>query len=431
MADAAALLATIGGIIFLGYFGSLLFQRTRIPDILILIAAGVVLGPVTHVADTAFFASLTPFFAALALVIMLFDGGINLSFGRVASELGRAVSFTLVGFVAAVALAAGAAIAFGWPLVPALILGAIIGGTSSSAVILLDKMRGDDRAKTVLKLDAAFTDALCVIVTIALIEITLSHAATLTDVGSALVGAFSIAAVVGLAAAVAWFSVLRRIKGAGFDYLLTLAAVFIIYAFVEGVRGNGAVAVLVFGLGLSNAQSISKRLGGKADYCLDDSIPKFHAEVSFFVKTFFLVYLGLLLDYAKLDAMLVAFALILTAAIILARWLAGRASLPGPANSFTRRMAIAVFPRDLAAAVLATLPFSMGVTTASIPQFAALGQLVLLVIILTNAATTVGVVLHERGSINAPGDGAVGNPAGQQAAAKAPKILATRSPAKK
>ena len=74
----------IGGIIAIGFAAGLIFDRTRVPDLLILIFLGVLLGPVS----TAFFGVsfvpsnvlefLTPYFTAVALMIILFDGGLNL-----------------------------------------------------------------------------------------------------------------------------------------------------------------------------------------------------------------------------------------------------------------------------------------------------------------------------------------------------------------
>ncbi|OIO24455.1 hypothetical protein AUJ14_06230 [Candidatus Micrarchaeota archaeon CG1_02_55_22] len=398
MSEVLSLFITIGGIIFLGYLGSLFFDKTKIPDLLILIAAGILLGPVLGVADTAFFASLTPFFAALALVVLLFDGGLNLNFARVVNELGRAFVFTIACFVLSTLLVAGVMVlVFGWPLLFGLLLGAVVGGTSSAVVIpLVGKISGNEQTKTVLKLESALTDALCVITAIAVIEIILARVTTIGEIGNSLIGAFSIAAVVGIIASIIWLAVLQRLKGVEFDYLLTLGTVFLLYAVVEGVKGNGAIAVLVFGIALGNAERIAIALNQDPEkYVLEEDIRKFQTEVSFFVRTFFFVYLGLLFDLYHVSPGAVAVAVVILIAILASRGAITRLLIPG-GNAGDRMLSFIMIPRGLAAAVLASLPFTMGITLDAYPFLIVFAQAVFLVILFTNVITTVGVFKYEQ-----------------------------------
>ncbi len=69
--------AAVGLIMILGLVGSYFFKKTMIPDIIWLLALGVLLGPVFNVVDASLFMEFTPFFAAVAIMIILFQGGIQ------------------------------------------------------------------------------------------------------------------------------------------------------------------------------------------------------------------------------------------------------------------------------------------------------------------------------------------------------------------
>ncbi len=64
MSDIIFLLAGI--IIVLGFIGSYLFERTSIPDNLILITFGLILGPALKIIDPSGFSNIAPVLSSLA-----------------------------------------------------------------------------------------------------------------------------------------------------------------------------------------------------------------------------------------------------------------------------------------------------------------------------------------------------------------------------
>ena len=76
--DVSLVFTLSGMIIILGFLANYLFRKTKIPDILILLLLGLLLGPTFHVVDPTSLISIAPLFANLALVILLFNGGLNL-----------------------------------------------------------------------------------------------------------------------------------------------------------------------------------------------------------------------------------------------------------------------------------------------------------------------------------------------------------------
>ena len=71
--DPAVLAFLVAGlIIVLGFLGEEFFKRTSIPDPILLLLFGVLLGPVLNFFSHESLISITPYFAALALIIILF-----------------------------------------------------------------------------------------------------------------------------------------------------------------------------------------------------------------------------------------------------------------------------------------------------------------------------------------------------------------------
>jgi len=96
-------LALAGSIIVVGFLGNYFFERTGFPDMIFLIVLGMLVGPIAKLVDTGFIMPLAPYFAALALVFILFDGGMAMNIYRVFTESPRATILAVIGFGLSVA----------------------------------------------------------------------------------------------------------------------------------------------------------------------------------------------------------------------------------------------------------------------------------------------------------------------------------------
>ena len=67
-------------IIFLGIAGEAFFKKTGIPDIAFLMIFGVIIGPIFGIIPTSTVIEIVPYFAAIALILIMFDGGLNLDY---------------------------------------------------------------------------------------------------------------------------------------------------------------------------------------------------------------------------------------------------------------------------------------------------------------------------------------------------------------
>lgn len=404
MVDPITLALILGGsIIVIGFLGNYLFERTGFPDMLWLIVLGLLLGPVTGLVDAGSIMSLAPYLAALALVFILFDGGMAMNIYRVFSESPRAAVLAVAGFamnVIATTLFMMYIVIPDKPLLYSLLFGTILGGSSSIVVIsLASRIKISEKCSTILSLESAITDILCIVFSLVVIEIILKGAAVdLTTIGQSIASRFSTGAVLGVIFGFIWLSVLKRIAKASYAYMLTLAVVLLAYAFSELLGGSGSLCSLLFGIMLGNEKEIYRmlRMERPSNLVVDVGLKRFESEVAFLLRTFFFVYIGLIVTISSITIVITG--IILSLMLLLIRF--GAVTFATiRCNELVKERPImsVVLTRGLAAAVLATLPMQYASES---PIFAELSSLYInlavIIILATAIIATVGIPLLKR-----------------------------------
>ncbi|MGB0652677.1 MAG: cation:proton antiporter [Thermoplasmatota archaeon] len=405
-------------LIFLGYLGNVIFAQTRVNDTLLLIAVGVFIGPVSCsvlstgcLVEPATLARITPIVGPLALILILFDGGLALRFKELAHGVGGALVLALVGFtLTAAALGAIAAWILEIPFMTGVILGTILGGTSALVVLpSLQHLRTERKTATMLSLESAITDVLVVVVASGLILIVAAgQGPDPQSLAGTLVTTFIVAIVIGAAAGAGWLAVSRRIVDKPYGYMVTLGVMLALYVLVQSLLrdapGGGPLAVLAFGVTLGNSESLGPWFQKRADATFSTGFKRFQGELAFLVRTFFFVYLGILVDFdLLLDPIIFGVGCLLFVGLVAARYVAVALASRSPRLKGDAGIMLAMMPRGLAAAVLAAAPMEAGIEGTE--SFVALAFLLL---VLTNLATTVGAFTMERRQSGTPGpkDGA-------------------------
>jgi len=360
--DPVTLALILGGsIIVIGFLGNYLSQRTGFPDMLLLIVLGMLLGPATGLIDSSSIMGLAPYLAALALVFILFDGGMVMNIYRVFSESPRAAVLAVAGFamsVIATTLFMMYSEVPGKPLLYSVLFGTILGGSSSIAVIsLVSKIKVSEKCSTILSIESAITDILCIIFSLVVIEVILKGAAVdLTTIGQSIASRFSTGVVIGIVTGFIWLSVLKRIANASYAYMLTLAVVLLAYAFSELLGGSGALCSLLFGIMLGNEKEIYRmlRMERPSTLVVDVGLKRFESEIAFLLRTFFFVYIGLIVTISSITILVTG--IILSLILLLIRF--GAVELATYRSEIKKEKSIMsiMLTRGLAAAVLATLP---------------------------------------------------------------------------
>lgn len=363
-------LVSIAGLFLLGALGEVIFARTQIPDVVWLILAGILLGPVGGIVPREMLERISPFFAALTLIVVLFEGGSKLVLNDLVKAAPRASFLAVLGFCCTLVVIALLSLGFGalgalpdWSPGHGILLGAILGGSSS--LIIMPSMtlaKVEERIANLVGLESALTDALCVVVTVAMIDVLVAGSGSAGSTALVLAKSFGIALGVGIAAGWMWIPVLRLLAGNPHGYPMTLAALILLYVVVAAMGGSAAMGILAFSVMVGNAEAIMRRLGfqlGDTPLEIDLSVRTAHAQISFIVKSFFFTFIGLMLSPPWTYLVLgVVFGLVLLAARVPVAWLATRGGRFTPAQM---KMITVSLPRGMAAGVLATLPAYRGV----------------------------------------------------------------------
>lgn len=394
--------AITGLIILAGVAGKALFRKTRIPDIPVLLGIGVLLGPVFDLISSEQLLPLAPYVGTIALLMIMFEGGMNLDVDRVLRQLKWVVLLTSLAFIlAAAGIAAALHFYAGMSTTLSLMLGAALGCTSGAVVIpLVQEMRMAGNTRTLLTLEAALGDALAVVVVLFLIQYMYAPIENTGLQVTIMANAFLWSGLLGGIGGVLWARFLSRVGRMPLSYMLTMAAILLLYAACEAIHSSGVFAVLVFGMAMTNAGSIMKRMRIRrpydretAHFALHETIGWFHQELTFIARVFFFVYLGMLLDVSGFTRPVVVASCGIVVLVYLSRYLAMRVMgwLGRKQRSIERGIITGMAPRGLASAVLATYPSALGLEgTESFIQYA------LFAIAATNLILTVSVFRSER-----------------------------------
>src|SRR4030067_1093720 len=169
----SATILAIGLMVFFAHFLSLQFRKTNIPDVLVLMLMGIILGPVLGIVTPQDFGKVGSVVATIALVVILFESGTSLNLHVLGKSLATTGILSLVCFaLTSVIITLGGYAALGLPWISAILLGVTLGGTSSAVVIpMVEALRLSEKPATVLVLESSITDVLSIVGVFALLQI--------------------------------------------------------------------------------------------------------------------------------------------------------------------------------------------------------------------------------------------------------------------
>ncbi|MEO8330857.1 MAG: cation:proton antiporter [Gallionella sp.] len=352
--------------VFFAHFLSLQFNKTNIPDVLILMLVGIVIGPLFGIVMPEDFGKVGSLIATIALVVILFESGTSLNLGVLGRSLATTGTLTLWCFVLTTAIVTllGAYL-LNLTLFPAMLLGVTLGGTSSAVVIpMVSALLLSERPTTVLVLESALTDVLSIVGVFALLQVYTQGGVDPGRLVGSVFAALIFAAVIGILGGIGWLLVLGKVRDFPNTISSTLAYVFIVYGLTEHLGFSGAIAALALGITLTNFEKLGLHRIPRIDrnlVPLNEMDIIFYRESVFLLKTYFFVYLGISIHFGEVYLALVAFIMVLLVFVMrlgLTRFVFREAGYSLRDTAMTSMMA----PKGLAAAVLAALPLQYGVT---------------------------------------------------------------------
>lgn len=349
----------LGLLIFCAHLFNAWFSRRRIPDVLLLMGIGILVGPVTGWITPEQLSDVGPVLSSLTLLFILFDSGIDMRLDLVRRYWTGVVQVTLLSY--AVSLAAAALVSYfviGFQLQTSIMLGAMVAGTGAAIVIpLVNQMRVTEKARITLSLESAISGMLAIVITLAFIEgFKLGNISVPAMVGHVLASVI-VSLIIGLAGGIFWSSMMERVRKLENSMFLTPAFVFVMYGVTDLIGFSGAIASLTFGLVLGNPEyfqvSFLRKLKLGEMTPLMDNEKGFFKEFVFILKTYFFVYIGISIPFTNAWAFI--YGAIIAAVLYLVRFLL--IVFVGKENTPEERLSVSILiPKGLIAAVLASIP---------------------------------------------------------------------------
>jgi len=409
----------VGLIIFAAHFFTALFERTRFPDVLPLIFIGILIGPLFGILSPDDFGYVGPLLSAVALVLMLFEGGSHLTLDTLKTSLKDCVVLTLATFIFTVLITTGIAYYFMEnDLMPALFIGVVLGSISPAVVVPIVRMLDlSENTKSTLVVESAITDVLSIIIALGIMKtFQAGHKTLMEFIGTNLIATMAMSLAVGFGGAVIWSTILEKIRKFPNTIFTSLAFIFLLYGLSEILGYSGPISVLIFGVVLANSKKIPLSIVQKfgADHLTEfTSIEKtLFSEVIFLVKTFFFIFLGMSIQFGNSKILFIG--ILLTILIYGGRLLLSRLLISRETPISEAAMISFIIPKGLAAAVLAEVPMHMGLPMEVESTFIEIRAVVYMVILFSILVTSFLIYSQETGFTRVLYERFFQNPANKQ-----------------
>lgn len=253
----AILLATFGLLLGVSVLFSRAAERLGVPVVLVFLVLGMLAGS-EGIGGLAFdnygFAFRV---GTMALVLILFDGGLNTSYSTVRRAAAPAGVLATIGVGGTAGLVALGARLMGFDWTHSLLIGAIVSSTDAAAVFAV--LRGSsihlkEDVRTTLELESGINDPMAVILTTTIIQATLAHGTIGWDLLWQVPVQLLVGSLAGAATGYLGLAILRkpRLSTGGLYPVLTLALAFVAFGTATLLYGSGFLAVYAAGLVLGN-----------------------------------------------------------------------------------------------------------------------------------------------------------------------------------
>lgn len=270
-------------------------DRFGIPALLLFLILGMVIGSDgpggIYFDDPA----LAQFLGVIALVLILFSGGLDTEWNRVRPVLKEGMLLATFGvFLTALAVGLFATLLLGFSLTEGLLLGAIVSSTDAAAVFSILRSRGislKGRLKPLLELESGSNDPMAIFLTIGLIQLLSNPDTSPLSLVALFVLQMGVGAVMGygMGRVMLFFVNRSRLGYEGLYPVLTLSLIFLTFGLTDALNGSGFLAVYLAGIVLGRFDFIHKR-----------SLLRFHDGLAWLMQITMFLALGLLVFPSEL-----------------------------------------------------------------------------------------------------------------------------------
>jgi len=351
LAAGALLAGTIGAAVFA--------DALRVPALVLFLALGMAAG-----SDGAGLIGFDDYEVArrigtLALSLILFEGGLSMTFSDLRPVLRPAFSLAVVGTtVTALLIGVAAAALLGISPITGLLLGSVLASTDGAAVFsMLRGSRLNLRLVRTLEGEAGLNDPVAILLVIGFINWIQQPGYGLGEMLGLFLSQLTIGAAAGLLAGSVGAAVLRRVTlpSTALYPVATVAVGAIAYGLADASSGSGFLAVYLAGLSLISSHPPAQM-----------TLAIFHRGAAWLAQAALFLTLGLLVFPAQLGSALIPGTLLAAFAMVVARPLA--VAVATALDHFTpaeRLLLSWAGLRGGVAVVLATLPVIAGISGAT------------------------------------------------------------------
>jgi cell volume regulation protein A len=233
--------------------------------------------------------------AVVALIIILFDGGMSVGWSRFRSAALPITALGLLGTGATAALVAVIAhglLGFGWTT--AWILGAALAPTDPAVMFsVLGNREIRGRSGTILEGESGVNDPVAIALVIGIVEYATHGDATAWTIAGEVAVELGVGLAVGLAGGLALIPLMQRLSlpREGFYPIMVLAVAGVVYGLASVLHGSGFLAVFLAGLVIGDIRAPFKH-----------EVERFHASLAGLAEIAVFVALGVTVDLEEVFA---------------------------------------------------------------------------------------------------------------------------------
>ncbi|MGN6664574.1 MAG: potassium/proton antiporter [Solirubrobacterales bacterium] len=301
-----------GALLAAGILGALLADRVRVPSLLLFLGLGMLAGSEgiggIDFTDTELARTL----GTIALVLIIFEGGLTSGWREIRPVLGTAASLATVGTALTAVIAGLAAkLIFGLSTLEGMLVGAAIAATDSAAIFaVLRRSTLEKRLARALEGESGMNDPVALLLVIGFIEWIQQPGYGLADMAGLLALKLGLGAVIGFVLGRLAVRALDavRLPTDGIYPVATIAIAALAYGLAEVAHGSGLLATYLTALALGSANIPAKR-----------SVVAFHEGLGWVAQIALFILLGLLVSPSSLDDVALKGLALSAALILLAR----------------------------------------------------------------------------------------------------------------
>ncbi|HEX5712053.1 MAG TPA: potassium/proton antiporter [Solirubrobacterales bacterium] len=290
----AQLILVAGALLAAGIAGALLADKVRVPGLLLFLALGMLAGSEGIGGIDFSNMELARTLGTIALILILFEGGLTAGWSEIRPVLGTAASLATIGTTATAVIAGLAAkLIFDLSTLEGMIVGAAIAATDSAAIFaVLRRSTLDKRLARSLEGESGMNDPVALLLVIGFIEWIQEPGFGLVDMAGLLAVKLAVGIAVGYAIGRLAVTALNatRLPTDGIYPVATIAIAALAYGVAETAHGSGLLAVYLAALALGSARIPAQR-----------TVVAFHEGLGWVAQLALFILLGLLVFPSQLD----------------------------------------------------------------------------------------------------------------------------------